>query len=180
MTRLNSSKSSMPACRVRVMPVSGAQHAWAHEMLQAAVHSMYIRPGYGPGSSGRTGGASSFLSGSFSAQSPQNFDPPAFRSPRSAVIVGPVQVSRTDPVRASPRTRRPYGSAHPHTKRPSQSITRMSHGQVQRKRVARKFRDTVLFPRQLFHVRLELVVLVAHGVQEQTLGEVGPQFLFAH
>ena len=30
----------MPAWRVRVMPVSGAQHAWAHEMLQAAVHSM--------------------------------------------------------------------------------------------------------------------------------------------
>jgi hypothetical protein len=30
----------MPACRVRVMPVSGAQQAWLHEMLQAAVHSM--------------------------------------------------------------------------------------------------------------------------------------------
>ena len=45
MTRLNSSKSSMPAWRVRVMPVSGAQQAWVHEMLQAAVHSMYIRPG---------------------------------------------------------------------------------------------------------------------------------------
>jgi len=27
MTFLNSSKSSMPACRVRVMPVSGAQQA---------------------------------------------------------------------------------------------------------------------------------------------------------
>src|SRR4051812_44438142 len=180
MTRLNSSKSSMPACRVRVMPVSGAQHAWAHEMLQAAVHSMYIRPGYGPGSSGRTGGASSFLSGSFSAQSPQNFDPPAFRSPRSAVIVGPVQVSRTDPLRASPRTRRPYGSAHPHTNRPSQSITRMSHGHVQRNRVERKFSDTGLFPRELLHVRLELVVLVAHGIQEQAVCEVRTPLVLRH
>ena len=35
----------MPACRVRVMPVSGAQQAWAHEMLQAAVHSIYSREG---------------------------------------------------------------------------------------------------------------------------------------
>jgi hypothetical protein len=40
MTRWNRSKSSIPACRVRVMPVSGAQQACAHEMLQAAVHSM--------------------------------------------------------------------------------------------------------------------------------------------
>ena len=31
------------------MPVSGAQHAWVHEMLQAAVHSMYIRDGSGAG-----------------------------------------------------------------------------------------------------------------------------------
>jgi hypothetical protein len=30
----------MPACLVRVIPVSGAQHAWLHEMLHAAVHSM--------------------------------------------------------------------------------------------------------------------------------------------
>jgi hypothetical protein len=29
----------MPAWRVRVMPVSGAQQASKHEMLQAAVHS---------------------------------------------------------------------------------------------------------------------------------------------
>ena len=73
----------MPDCRVRVMPVSGAQHASVHEMLQAAVHSMYIRDGSGPASIGRTGGASSFFSGSFSGQSPQNFEPPAFRSARS-------------------------------------------------------------------------------------------------
>ena len=58
MTRRNSSKSSMPAWRVRVMPVSGAHTAWVHEMLQAAVHSMYIRDGSSPASTGRTGGAS--------------------------------------------------------------------------------------------------------------------------
>ena len=62
------------------MPVSGAQHASVHEMLQAAVHSMYSRDGSGPASTGRTGGVSSFFSGSFSGQSPQNFEPPAFRS----------------------------------------------------------------------------------------------------
>ncbi|OLD15224.1 MAG: hypothetical protein AUJ01_12675 [Acidobacteria bacterium 13_1_40CM_3_65_5] len=62
----------MPAWRVRVMPVSGAQQAWLHEMLQAAVHSMYIRDGSGPASRDRTTGTSSFLSGSFSGQSPQN------------------------------------------------------------------------------------------------------------
>ena len=73
----------MPACRVRVMPVSGAQHASVHEILHAAVHSMNIRAGSGPASSGRTAGASSFLSGSFSGQSPQNDDPPPFRSCRS-------------------------------------------------------------------------------------------------
>ena len=88
----------MPAWRVRVMPVSGAQHAWVQEMLQAAVHSMNIRPGSGPASSGRTGGASSFFSGSFSGQSPQNFEPPPFRSSRSRVMVAPVQTSRTDAV----------------------------------------------------------------------------------
>ena len=38
-TRVNRSKSSIPACRVRVMPVSGAQQASKQEMLQAAVHS---------------------------------------------------------------------------------------------------------------------------------------------
>ena len=47
-TGVKRSKSSMPACRVRVMPVSGAQQAWKHEMLQAAVHSMYRRLGSGP------------------------------------------------------------------------------------------------------------------------------------
>ena len=74
----------MPAWRVRVMPVSGAQHAWLHEMLQAAVHSIYSRDGSGPTSSGRCGGGSSFFSGSFSGQSPQNFDPPLTMSARSA------------------------------------------------------------------------------------------------
>src|SRR4051812_35821748 len=57
-------------------------------------------------------------------------------------MTSPFQISVMPATRASPSTRRPYGSAQPHTIRPSQSITRMSHGQVQRKRVARKFRDT--------------------------------------
>src|SRR6476661_322366 len=107
------------------------------------------------------------------------------------MIVAPVHVSRTEPLRASPSTRRPYGSAHPHTKRPSQSITRMSHGQVHRNRVARKFNDMSvrlpaqpaepgLLPRDLLHVRLELVVLVADRVEEQTLGEIVPALLLAH
>ena len=69
------------------MPVSGAQHASAHEMLQAAVHSMYIRDGSGPASIDLTTSPSSFFSGSFSGQSPQNFEPPAFRSSRSCEIV---------------------------------------------------------------------------------------------
>ena len=126
---------------MRVIPVSGAQQASVQEMLQAAVHSMYIRDGCGPASIERTGGASSYFSGSFSGQSPQNVDPPAFRSARRADTVGPVQTPLTDVVRASPRTRWPYGSAQPHTIRPSQSITSVLHGQVHRKRVARKFSD---------------------------------------
>src|SRR5688500_20407407 len=75
-TRVKRSKSSIPAWRVRVMPVSGAQQAWLHEMLQAAVHSTYRRLGSEPTSSDRTGGASSFFNGSLRGQSPQNFDPP--------------------------------------------------------------------------------------------------------
>ena len=39
----------MPAWRVLVMPVSGAQHASVQEMLHAAVHSMYSRDGSVPG-----------------------------------------------------------------------------------------------------------------------------------
>jgi len=88
----------MPDCRVRVMPVSGAQHASVHEMLHAAVHSMYIRDGWGPASTGRTGGASSFFSGSLSGQSPQNVEPPAFRSWRRRDTAGPVQTPPTLPV----------------------------------------------------------------------------------
>src|SRR5258707_461572 len=110
------------------MPVSGAQHASAHEMLQAAVHSMYMRDGSAPTSSDRAGGASSFLSGSFSGQSPQNVEPPAFRSARSFEITGPVHTSFTDVTRASPSTRLPYGSAQPQTIRPSQSMTSVDHG----------------------------------------------------
>src|SRR5262245_56508799 len=110
-------------------------------MLQAAVHSMYSRPGRRPASLGRTTGACSFFIGSLSAQSPQNFEPPRFSSSRSWAIVWPVQTSLREEVRVSPRTRRPYGSAHPHTTRPSQRSTRVSQGQEQVKRVARKFRD---------------------------------------
>src|SRR5437660_5516988 len=141
-TRRNRSNSSMPAWRVFVMPVSGAQQAWLHEMLQAAVHSMNMRDGSAPASSGRTAGVSSFFNGSFSGQSPQNLDPPALSSSRSLTMVGPVQTSWTDAVRTSPSTRWAYGSAQPHTIRPSQSMTRMSHGQEQRQRVARQFSDT--------------------------------------
>ena len=81
------------------------------------------------------------MSGSFSGQSPQNFEPPAFRSARSVETVGPVQTSWIDDARASPRTRLPYGSAQPQTSRPSQSMTSVLHGQVHWNRVARKFRD---------------------------------------
>ena len=70
-TFLNRSKSSMPALRVFVMPVSGAQHASAHEMLQAAVHSMYRRLGSRPDVE-RPLGRRLATSGSFSGQSPQN------------------------------------------------------------------------------------------------------------
>ena len=85
----------MPAWRVFVMPVSGAQQASVHEMLQAAVHSIYIRLGSGPTSSDRTVGSCSRLSGSLSGQSPQNFEPPAFRSARSDDSVSPVQMAET-------------------------------------------------------------------------------------
>src|SRR6059058_2481619 len=96
MTRLNNSKSSMPAWRVRVMPVSGAQQAWAHEMLQAAVHSMYIRDGRLPAPIGRTVGVPPLAIGSLSGQSPQNFDPPVLRSALSVVMVDPVHTPLTD------------------------------------------------------------------------------------
>src|SRR5687767_11337278 len=121
-TFLKRSKSSMPALRVLVMPVSGAQQASAHEMLQAAVHSMYRRLGSRPTSSDRTVGAS-LRSGSLSGQSPQNVDPPAFKSVRSVLIRVSVQISEMLAVLASPSTRLPYGSAQPHTTRPSQSMT---------------------------------------------------------
>src|SRR3954452_3718430 len=127
----------MPAWRVLVMPVSGAQQAWLHEMLHAAVHSIYSRDGRGPASSGRSGAPSSFFSGSLSGQSPQNFDPPPTMSRRSAAAVAPVQIPDTDAVRVSPSTRLPYGSAKPQTMRPSQSSTIVLHGQLHVNRVAR-------------------------------------------
>ncbi len=127
----------MPAWRVRVMPVSGAQHAWLQEMLQAAVHSTYMRLGNVPTSRGRAGGASSFFSGSFSGQSPQNFDPPDTMSLRSDEATSPVQTPLTLVVRVSPRMRRPYGSAQPQVSRPSQSSTMVVHGHEQVNRVAR-------------------------------------------
>jgi hypothetical protein len=141
-TRRKSSKSSIPACRVRVIPVSGAQHASAQEILHAAVHSIYSRDGRTPASIGRTGGASAFFRGSFRGQSPQNFEPPPFKSPRSEVATGPVHTSCSELPRASPRTLRPYGSAHPHTRRPSHSMTNVVQGHEHVKRVARWFRDT--------------------------------------
>src|SRR4030095_17234798 len=99
----------MQAWRVRVMPVSGAQHACVQEMLQAAVHSMYIRDGCSPASIGRADGCSSFLSGSFNGQSPQNFETPPFKSARSADTVGLVHTSWIEDARASPSTRFAYG-----------------------------------------------------------------------
>ena len=131
-TRVNRSKSSMPACRVRVIPVSGAQQAWLHEMLHAAVHSMYRRDGSGPTSRRAAAAPRRVASGSFSGQSPQNFDPPPLRSCRSDVAVSPFQIAATVAVRASPSTRLPYGSAQPQTMRPSQSMTSVLHGQEQR------------------------------------------------
>ena len=96
----------MPALRVFVMPVSGAQHASVHEMLHAAVHSMYSRLGKRPTSIDRSVGASP-LRGSLSGQSPQNDEPPAFRSARSVVIRVSFQISEILAVRASPSTRLP-------------------------------------------------------------------------
>src|SRR5687767_13649037 len=112
-------------------------------MLQAAVHSMYIRDGSGATARSRCGGASSFFNGSLSGQSPQNFEPPAFRSRRSAAAVSPVQTALTVEILASPSTRRPYGSAQPQTSRPSQSSTMVLQGQLYVNRVARKLRDTL-------------------------------------
>jgi hypothetical protein len=56
-TRLKSSKSSMPAWRVRLMPVSGAQQACSQEMLQAAVVSIYSRDGSAATVRSRCGGS---------------------------------------------------------------------------------------------------------------------------
>src|SRR3954468_1934939 len=182
-TRRNRSKSSMPAWRVRVMPVSGAQHASVHEMLQAAVHSMYMREGNAPASSARRGGAASFFSGTLSGQSPQNFDPPALRSARSSEATRPLQTSWTVVCRTSPSTRLPYGSAHPQTIRPSQSITSVLHGQLHWNRVARKLSDmdvSELFLRELLHVRLELVVLVLDRIEKEALGEIAAAFGLVH
>src|SRR4029453_10014059 len=47
-TRRKSSKSSIPACRVRVIPVSGAQHASAQGILHAGVHPIYTPEGKTP------------------------------------------------------------------------------------------------------------------------------------
>src|SRR5258707_413552 len=104
-------------------------------------------------------------------------------------MTGPVHTSPTADVRASPSTRWPYGSAHPQTKRPSQSITRMSHGHVHWNRVDRKFSDTtysldnlvhVLLARQFLQIRFELVVLILHGVEKQAFGQVGAALAVVH
>src|SRR5262249_21815119 len=98
---------------------------------------MYSREGSGPASIGRTAGAPSFPSGSLSGQSPQNLEPPAFSSSRNFETTGPLQTSRTDDTFTSPSTRLPYGSAQPHTIRPSHSMTIVVHGQLHWNRVAR-------------------------------------------
>src|SRR5687768_7697394 len=128
-TFLKRSKSSMPALRVCGMPVSGAQHASVQEMLQAAVHSIYRRVGKRPTSSDRSVGTAP-LSGSLSGQSPQNDDPPVFSSARREVRRVSFQISEMLAIFASPSTRLPYGSAQPHTTRPSHSMTSVLHGHV--------------------------------------------------
>src|ERR1700681_1055716 len=110
------------------MPVSGAQQAWVQEILHAAVHSTYRRDGSAPASTDWRIPGSSFFNGSFSAQSPQNFEPPAFSSARSVDITGPVQICSSEAARASPSTRCPYGSAQPQTTRPSHNMTSVVHG----------------------------------------------------
>ena len=96
----------MPAWRVRVMPVSGAHTAWLHEMLQAAVHSIYSRLGIGADVEVALRRRSDPApSGSFSGQSPQKLEPPWLISARSCEATGPVQMPAIDEVRASPSTR---------------------------------------------------------------------------
>ena len=88
-TRLNRSKSSMPACRVRVMPVSGAQQASvAGDVAGGGALDVEARGEAAGVERPRLGGSSSRDRGSFSGQSPQNVEPPAFRSARRAVTVG--------------------------------------------------------------------------------------------
>ena len=59
-----------------MLTMTGAHTAWLHEMLQAAVHSIYSRLGMALMLRSRWGGASSGPSGSFSGQSPQKLEPP--------------------------------------------------------------------------------------------------------
>jgi hypothetical protein len=87
------------------MPVSGAQQAWKHEILQAAVHSTYRRFGSGPTFRSRTGAGWPSASGSLSGQSPQNHEPPALMSARSSVAIDPRHTDSSEPCRTSPMTR---------------------------------------------------------------------------
>jgi hypothetical protein len=56
---------------------------------------------------------------------------------RRFAAVSPVQMAETGAVLVSPRTRLPYGSAHPQTIRPSHRSTIVLQGQLQVNRVAR-------------------------------------------
>jgi hypothetical protein len=89
------------------MPVSGAQHAWLHDMLQAAVHSMNMRPGYRPASSERTVRLLTGREGPFQRAVAAERRTGAVEVFRSVVMTGPRQISSTDAVRVSPSTRVP-------------------------------------------------------------------------
>jgi hypothetical protein len=96
----------MPACLVRVMPVSARSTPGARDVARGGALDIQTRRQVA-GIDGPDGGVSSFFNGSFSAQSPQNLEPPAFRSDLSVAMVGPVQTPCSDVVRASPSTRWP-------------------------------------------------------------------------
>ena len=88
------------------MPVSGAQHASVHEILQAAVHSIYRRVGSRPTSSDRTGGcfaAKRQLERAIAAE----LRPARIESALSVLIVVSFQISEMLAILASPSTRRP-------------------------------------------------------------------------
>ena len=162
------------------MPVSGAQHASVHEMLQAAVHSMYSRDGSGPASTGRTAGALVLLRAAASAGSRRRTsirrrsDPARSVGDRSARSRrrAPTRVARVAEhalaVRIGAAADEAAVAEH-HQRVPRPACT----GSGWRGSSGTRSRIVILLLRQLLHVGLELVVLVLDGVEEQALGQVG-------